>query len=277
MKKTHYYITVVLCFLLGSQVLFSQSEKFTISGHVFERGSKESLIGVNVYVPSIKSGTTTNNYGFYSITLPKGSYKVFFSYIGYKTVEKKIDLTKDVVLNVEIEGSVSLGEVVISAKKKKRLSQISQMSKIEVPIMQIKEIPSLLGEKDVLKTLQLMPGVQSGSEGSSGIYVRGGGPDQNLIILDDAPVYNANHLFGFFSIFNGDALKSISLTKGGFPARYGGRLSSVLEMNMKDGNKEKLSGEAGIGLISSRLTLEGPIVKDKSSFLVSGKSGLLLL
>ncbi|MBS9766808.1 MAG: TonB-dependent receptor, partial [Flavobacteriaceae bacterium] len=223
------------------------------------------------YIPSIKSGTMTNNYGFYSITLPKGSYKIYFSYIGYETVGKEIILDKDLSLNVEIEGSISLSEVVISAKKKEKLSQMSQMSKIEVPIVQIKEIPSLLGEKDVLKTLQLMPGVQSGTEGSSGIYVRGGGPDQNLIILDDAPVYNANHLFGFFSIFNGDALKSVSLTKGGFPARYGGRLSSVLEMNMKDGNKEKVSGELGIGLISSRLTLEAPIVKDKSSFLISGR------
>ncbi len=271
MRKIYVYHLFLWCFFLCSHIGFSQSEKFTISGHIFEKGSKESLIGVNVYIPSIKSGTMTNNYGFYSITLPQGSYKIFFSYIGYQTVEKEIILDKDLSLNIEIEGSVSLGEVVISAKKKEKLSQKSQMSKIEVPIVQIKEIPSLLGEKDVLKTLQLMPGIQSGTEGSSGIYVRGGGPDQNLIILDDAPVYNANHLFGFFSIFNGDALKSVSLTKGGFPARYGGRLSSVLEMNMKDGNKEKLSGEAGIGLISSRLTLEGPIVEDKSSFLVSGR------
>jgi hypothetical protein len=145
------------------------------------------------------------------------------------------------------------------------------MSKIDLPVSQIKKIPTLLGEKDVLKVLQLMPGVQKGSEGQSGIYVRGGGPDQNLIILDDAIVYNANHLFGFFSTFNGDALKSVELTKGGFPARYGGRLSSVIDLNMKDGNKEKISGEGGVGLISSRMTLEGPIIKNKSSFLVSGR------
>ena len=145
------------------------------------------------------------------------------------------------------------------------------MSTINLQIAQIKNVPSLLGEKDVLKVLQLMPGVQKGSEGSSGLYVRGGGPDQNLIILDDAIVYNASHLFGFFSLFNGDALKSVELTKGGFPARYGGRLSSVLDMNMKEGNKEEWHGEGGIGLISSRMTVEGPIKKGKSSILLSGR------
>ena len=154
-----------------------------------------------------------------------------------------------------------------------KVSESAQMSTIDVPISQIKKIPAFLGEKDVLKVLQLMPGVQKGSEGQTGIYVRGGGPDQNLIILDDAVVYNASHLFGFFSVFNGDAIKSVELIKGGFPARYGGRLSSVIDLNMKDGNREKLHGEGGIGLIASRLTLEGPLTKNKKAllFLVSGR------
>ncbi len=262
---------IIIVLLLHITMVFSQEERFTISGHIYQKGSKESLIGVNIYAPKLQSGTASNNYGFYSLTLPKGKHTIYYTYIGYKTITKEIDLDKDVKIDVEIEENIELDEVVIVAKKKKKLSQLAQMSLLELPISQIKEIPSLLGEKDVLKALQLMPGVQSGSEGNSGIYVRGGGPDQNLIILDDAPVYNAHHLFGFFSIFNGDALKSVSLTKGGFPARYGGRLSSVLEMNMKDGNKEELSGEVGIGLISSRATLEGPIIKDKSSFLISGR------
>ncbi|HOH99545.1 MAG TPA: TonB-dependent receptor plug domain-containing protein, partial [Bacteroidales bacterium] len=174
-------------------------------------------------------------------------------------------------VNIALKSSIELEGVEVKATPYERISEAIQMSTIVLPVQQVRDIPALLGEKDVFKALQLMPGVQSGSEGSSGLYVRGGGPDQNLIILDDATVYNANHLFGFFSLFNGDALKSIELTKGGFPARYGGRLSSVVDMNMKDGNKEKLQGTAGIGLISSRLVLEGPIVKEKSSFLVSAR------
>jgi hypothetical protein len=164
-----------------------------------------------------------------------------------------------------------LQEVIISAEQQEKESERAQMSTLKPQVDQIKDIPGLLGEKDVLKALQLMPGVQKGFEGSSGLYVRGGGPDQNLIILDDVIVYNASHLFGFFSLFNADALKSVELTKGGFPARYGGRLSSVLEMNMKEGNKEKWHSEGGIGLISSRLTVEGPLVKNKSSILISGR------
>ncbi len=249
---------------------FSQT-KHTISGYVRESGSQELLIGVNIYSPKLKVGTSSNTFGFYSITLPDDSMDIVYSYVGYQTQMKKISLDKDISINIELSSSVNLSEVVISAERQEKISESTKMSTIDIPIMQIKNIPSLLGEKDVFKVLQLMPGVQKGSEGNSGIYVRGGGPDQNLIILDDATVYNANHLFGFFSVFNGDALKSVELTKGGFPARYGGRLSSVIDMNMKEGNKEKLTGEAGIGLISSRLTLEGPIIKNKSSFIVSGR------
>ncbi len=272
MSKNHFkkIIIPLLVFFLIIPFVNAQS-KHTLSGYIKEKGSGELLIGVNIYFPSLQTGTVSNNYGFYSITIPSGIYNAVFSYIGYKPESKKLDLNKDIELNIALESSIELEGVEISAQKQERISEVVQMSVVDIPIEQIKNIPALFGEKDVFKALQLMPGIQNGTEGSSGIYVRGGGPDQNLIILDDATVYNANHLFGFFSVFNGDALKSIELTKGGFPARYGGRLSSVIEMNMKDGNKEKFTGEAGIGLISSRLTLEGPIIKDKASFLISAR------
>jgi hypothetical protein len=250
-------------------VSFGQT-KYTISGYVTEKGSKENLPGVIIYCPKLKLSTTSNNYGFYSITLPNDSVELFYSYVGFKTKKTTCLLNKNLSYNIELTPE-ELQEVVVTAEQNKKISDEVQMSTVDIPIEQIKQIPALLGEKDVLKVIQLMPGVQKGSEGSAGIYVRGGGPDQNLIILDEATVYNANHLFGFFSVFNGDALKSVELVKGGFPARYGGRLSSVIDLQMKDGNKEKIHGEAGIGLISSRLTLEGPILKDKCSFLVSAR------
>lgn len=249
----------------------SQTVKHTISGYITEKGSKENLPGVNIYFPKLKLGATTNSYGFYSITLPADTIELVISYTGYQASYFKFKLTQDTLLEVTLENSMQLNEVVVSADKQERISQEVQMSKIDLPIEQIKNLPMLLGEKDAFKAIQLLPGVQKGSEGSSGIYVRGGGPDQNLIILDDATVYNATHLFGFFSLFNGDALKSVELTKGGFPARYGGRLSSVIDMQMKDGDKEKIRGEVGIGLISSRLTLEGPLKKNKASFLISAR------
>lgn len=248
------------------------TRKHTVSGFVREAGSGELLIGVNIYLSDHRTGTITNNYGFYSLTLPEtDSVVITASYVGFKPETKTITLHGDSELNFDLRPNVMLDEVKITAEKTEKLSESARMSTMSVPVAQIKNVPSLLGEKDVMKVLQLMPGVQKGSEGSSGLYVRGGGPDQNLIILDDAIVYNASHLFGFFSLFNGDALKSIELTKGGFPARFGGRLSSVLEMNMKEGNKEKWHGEGGIGLISSRLTLEGPLERNKSSILVSGR------
>lgn len=247
-------------------------ERHTISGYIKEAVSGESLIGVNIYFPDRKTGTVTNSYGFYSLTLPAtDSVTLIISYVGFKPEIRGIRLRENIELNIDLIPSIFLNEVTVSAERAEKQSGSVKMSTISLPVSQIKNIPSLLGEKDVMKVLQLMPGVQKGTEGSSGIYVRGGGPDQNLIILDDAIVYNASHLFGFFSLFNGDALKSVELTKGGFPARYGGRLSSVLEMNMKEGNKEEWHGEGGIGLISSRLTVEGPIKKGKSSLLLSGR------
>ena len=257
----------------------SRAGTATVSGYVRETGSREALIGVNVYLPGTTTGTTTNTYGFYSLTLPaQDSLRLAYSFVGYETVARSIDLRTNLTIDVALTPGRVLAAVDVRAgRTDEKVSESPQMSRIDIPVYQIKKIPAFLGEKDVLKVLQLMPGVQKGSEGQSGIYVRGGGPDQNLIILDDAIVYNANHLFGFFSVFNGDALKSVELTKGGFPARYGGRLSSVIELNMKDGNREKLHGEGGIGLIASRLVLEGPLTKSKKtgqpagSFLLSGR------
>lgn len=269
MTRMFLLLVAIAISLLGPKA--QAQNRFTISGYVYEKGSRETMPGVNIYVPETTLGTASNSYGFYSLTLPAGEYEVVFSFVGYQPRSFSINLNQNIPLNVDLDPSIEIEGVEIRGEMPKQSSRSSQMSVMEIPIRQIKSIPALLGEKDALKIVQLMPGVQKGSEGTSGLYVRGGGPDQNLIILDDATVYNAYHLFGFFSLFNGDAIKSLELTKGGFPARYGGRLSSVLEIVMKDGNKEKISGEAGIGMLSSRLVLEGPIVKDKASFLVSGR------
>jgi hypothetical protein len=269
MNRKNLLAVSILLFLTVSG--FAQDESYTISGTVYESGSQETLPGAVIVCTNLNVGTSSNAFGFYSLTLPKGTFHIICSFVGYGEQSFDITLDKSITKNFFVARSTELETVVISAEKKERISEDSRMSTIDIPIDQIKNIPALLGEKDVLKVVQLMPGVQKGGEGSTGFYVRGGGPDQNLIILDDAPVYNANHLFGFFSLFNGDALKSLELTKGGFPARYGGRLSSVLEMRMKDGNKEKVTGEVGVGLISSRFTVEGPVQKGKSSFLISGR------
>jgi len=262
---------LALFLLIVPFLSFAQTKpSYTISGYVYEKGSHELLPGVNIYMPHIKTGTVTNSYGFYSITIPKDSVTLIFSYVGFNKQAKQVYLDRNIELTIELDVFNDLKEFVVTGDRN-TIADKPQMSNIDIPIKQIKDLPALMGEKDVFKVIQLMPGVQKGTEGQSGLYVRGGGPDQNLIILDDAPVYNAQHLFGFFSVFNGDALKSVELTKGGFPARYGGRLSSVIDMQMKDGNKEKTTGEFGIGLIASRGVLEGPIKKGKSSFLVSAR------
>lgn len=268
--KRFFLVVVLYIFILN---LYGQTtERYTVSGYIREAISGESLIGVNIYLSDNKTGTVTNTYGFYSITLPAtDSLELIISYVGFTPEVFRVNLQKDLELNIELKPNVVLDEVTITANRQEKESESVKMSSVSLQVAQIKNVPSLLGEKDVLKVLQLMPGVQKGSEGNSGIYVRGGGPDQNLIILDDAIVYNASHLFGFFSLFNGDALKSVELSKGGFPARYGGRLSSVLDMNMKEGNKEEWHGEGGIGLISSRATVEGPLKEGKSSILISGR------
>ncbi|WP_266368439.1 TonB-dependent receptor [Tellurirhabdus rosea] len=276
--KYLFLLALFLFFIPDNARAQPPGQRFTVSGYVRETSSEEALIGVSVRIPGTSIGTTTNTYGFYSLTLPaRDSLTLAFSFVGYETVLQSLSLQKNRELSVHLTAGRVLTEVVVSgSRNEEKVSETPQMSQIDVPVAQIRKIPALMGEKDVLKVLQLMPGVQKGSEGSTGIYVRGGGPDQNLIILDDAIVYNANHLFGFFSVFNGDALKSVELTKGGFPARFGGRLSSVIELNLKDGNKERLHGEGGGGLIASRLTLEGPLRFKKgqparSSFLISGR------
>ncbi|WP_375445985.1 TonB-dependent receptor domain-containing protein [uncultured Fibrella sp.] len=273
------FSTCIFCLTSVLQLFAQVPVRHTVSGYVHEVGSREALLGATIRLNGRPVGTQTNTFGFYSITLPEAdSVTLTFSLIGYESQVRTLALRQDQVLGVELAAGELLNEVVVSEKRQQdRVSDSPQMSQIDLPISQIKKIPALLGEKDVLKVLQLMPGVQKGSEGQSGLYVRGGGPDQNLIVLDDAVVYNASHLFGFFSVFNGDALKSVELTKGGFPARFGGRLSSVLDLTMKDGARDKLHGEVGIGLIASRIMLEGPLLKNKKtgkavgSFVISGR------
>lgn len=248
-----------------------QAQNYTISGYFEDSETGEKLIAANLFEGNSSAGATSNTYGFYSLTLPQGEVELIASYLGYQAVTKVIVLDKDMTINFTLTPNSMIEEVVVVAAKTKKIQKETQMSQVSVPIDQIEKIPALLGEVDVLKVLQLLPGVQSGGEGQSGMYVRGGSPDQNLILLDGVPVYNVSHLLGFFSVFNSDAIKNVTLTKGGFPARYGGRLSSVVEINMKEGNNKEFHGEGSIGLISSRLTLEGPIIKERTSFMVSAR------
>jgi outer membrane receptor for ferrienterochelin and colicin len=266
MKKL--YITTLV--LLSTFVSFSQ--KYTINGFVTDAKSGERLIGASVLINNKNIGTTTNAYGFYSITILTDSIQLRVSFTGYDSQADTFYLDADKTLNIALKSAKQLNEVVVRGTRKTPIQQRTQMSSIDLPVQTIKSLPAFLGEVDILKAIQLLPGVQAGSEGSNGIYVRGGGPDQNLILLDGVPVYNASHLFGFFSVFNADALNSVEVIKGGFPSRYGGRLSSVIDIRMKEGNKNEFHGEGGIGLIASRLTLEGPIGKKKNtSFMVSGR------
>ncbi len=268
MKSLSSYIFFIFIFCS----LNSSAQKYTISGYVKDNSSNEDLIGANVVVKELNEGTVTNKYGFFSITIPKGKYTLEISFISFKTINRTIDLKKNIKLKINLEtDSYMTDEVLVTGKRTDENIKSKEMSVIKMPVERIKELPVLFGEVDILKTIQLLPGVQSGGEGSSGFYVRGGGPDQNLILLDDAIVYNASHLMGFMSVFNADAVNDIKLIKGGMPAEYGGRLSSVLDISMKNGNNKTYHAKGGIGLISSRLTLEGPIVKEKSSFLISGR------
>ncbi|GAL86043.1 TonB-denpendent receptor [Sporocytophaga myxococcoides] len=238
-----------------------------------DAGTKAALPGVMILVSNGGEGTTTDAKGYYNLSVsPSDSAEITFSFIGYKTVKKVISVKSDVRLDISLgEEAAEIKEIIVEGKKYKSVSDGADISNIEIPIDQIKDVPTLMGEKDVLKTIQLMPGVQKGGEGTAGLYVRGGGPGENLFLLDNAIVYNPYHLFGFFSSFNGDALQRVELIKGGFPSKYGGRLSSVVDMEIRNGNNEKIHAEGGIGLIASRLTVEGPIKKGKSSFIVSGR------
>ena len=247
------------------------SRKFTISGYVTDGTSSETLIGANILESRQQQGTTTNPYGFYSITLPAGETELSFSYLGYTTRQYKLELSKDTLINVLMQDNNQLEEVVIVSDKAEAGITATQMGAQEIPIAQIKNTPSILGEADVMKTIQLMPGVQAGVEGSAGLYVRGGGPDQNLILLDGVPVYNVDHLFGFFSVFTPEAVKKVTLFKSSFPARFGGRLSSVVDVRSNDGDMKKYHGTLSVGLLSSKIQLEGPIIRDKTSFNISAR------
>lgn len=263
-------LSLFVLILLSAGNIFGQSA--TISGYVKDASSGEALLGTTIYVKETLQGTSANQYGFYSLTIPKGNYTIVYKLIGFNEISKQINLENDVRENVELKSStIDIQEISISAEKADKNVQSIDMGKNTLEVEKIKTLPAFFGEVDILKTIQLLPGVQSAGEGNSGYYVRGGGPDQNLILLDEATVYNASHLFGFFSVFNADAIQNLTLTKGGMPANYGGRLASVLDIQMKEGNNKEFHGEGGLGFIASRFTFQGPIKKDTSSFIVSAR------
>lgn len=269
MKRTFFLAVFLLCCSVATTVW--GQKKVTLSGYIRDAQSGENLIGANVYVKDLNLAVQTNVYGFYSVSMPPGTYNILFNYTGYANIEEQFKLLESKTYQVELKNITTFEEVTVSDKKEEDNVQSTDMGTISISVNQIKKLPVLFGEVDILKALQLMPGVQSAGEGNSGFYVRGGGPDQNLILLDDAVVYNPGHLFGFFSVFNSDAVKNITLIKGSMPAQYGGRLSSVVDVTMNEGNLKEYHAKGGIGLIASRLTLEGPIQKDKGSFVLSGR------
>lgn len=264
-----FYFNFILLLLAGA----IEAQEVTVSGSVSDEETGETLIGATVAAPSLGLGTTTNEYGFYSLSIPRSdtAVELVFSYVGFQSQLASFLPKADTVLSLGLSTGVQLEEVVVKANSYQEQMSSTEMSVEAISTREAKLVPVLLGESDILKTVQLKPGIPSGSEGRTGLFVRGGAGDQNLIVLDEAIVYNANHLFGFFSTFNTDAVKDLKIYKGGFPAQYGGRLSSVIDVKLKEGNNQKFSGSGGLGLISSRLTLEGPIQKGKSSFIVSGR------
>lgn len=266
LKRTFF---IGLCFALITPLLKAQN--FTLSGYLRDQETGEELLYGSVAVKNTSDGVTTNEYGFYSLTLPAGNYEIVYSYVGYQDQSMQVELNEDRRIDIELGSGMTLEEVVVSSKEADQNVRSTEMSVTTLDVKDAKLVPVLFGEQDVLKTIQLLPGVSSNSDGDSGFFVRGGDADQNLILLDEAPVYNASHLLGFFSVFNSDALKDVKLYKGGIPSQYGGRLSSVLDIRMKNGNSKNWTGSGGIGLISSRLTLEGPIQKDNGSVIISGR------
>ena len=260
----------LLGLLLGGSI-FAQTS-FSVSGYVKDAATGETLIGANVYIKETMKGSSSNTFGYFVLNLSPGPHTIVMSFVGYEDDVRTIDLKEDIKLTFEARTKAIVAkEFEVLGEKGKDNTENTQMGTIDVDVQKLSTLPALFGEVDILKTIQFLPGVKSNGEGNSGFYVRGGGPDQNLILLDDATVYNASHLFGFFSVFNADAVKNIELIKGGMPANYGGRISSVLDITMKEGNEKQIHGQGGIGLIASRLTLEGPLVKDKASFIVSGR------
>jgi hypothetical protein len=263
-------IFLTLLFTFSFSTFYAQN--YTVSGFVKDAKNGEALIGVSVYKQGTTVGVSSNSYGFYSLTLPAGKHTLAFSYIGYTLILKDTTLAKNLTLNIELaEESKTLNEVVITSEREDQNVKSIEMSAVKMDIKEISRIPALLGEVDIIRSIQLLPGVTTVGEGASGFNVRGGNADQNLILLDEAPVYNSSHLFGFFSIFNPDAVKDVKLIKGGIPSQYGGRLSSILDIRMKEGNSKKLQINGGIGTIFSRLSIEGPIIKDKMSFIIAAR------
>lgn len=267
MKNLNIKPILFLFFLFNFTPAFSQH--YTISGYITDSSNGETLINATILDKKNGSGKVSNVYGFYSLQLPKGEVNLQYSYVGYNGKNVQFNLSKDTTINIQLELNSTLQEVVVIGNHNEIGVTGSQMSAIEVPITQIKTIPALFGEADVIKSLQLLPGVQSGTEGTAGMYVRGGGPDENLLIFDGVPVYNVNHAMGLFSVFNPDAVKNVTLYKGSFPARFGERLSSVVDIRMKDGDDKNYHGTVSIGLISSKANVEGPIIKEKTTFNVS--------
>lgn len=269
-KGLRVYLLLLVLFVLP-RTLWAQT-LHTLSGTLRDAETGETLIGATAFIPATGKGASSDVSGNYALSLPAGSYAVQFSYLGYQTITRQISLNRDFKLDITLAPSLNeLTEVTVEAASLNQKLRSTQMSVEKLTAQEAKLLPALFGEVDLIKTLQLKPGVQSGGEGTSGLYVRGGGPDQNLFLIDDATVYNASHLFGFFSIFNPDAVQSVDLYKGGFPAQYGGRLSSVVDIKMREGNKQRFSTSGGIGLIASRITVEGPIQKGRSSFLLSAR------
>lgn len=272
MKILLAFLLVIPVFLQAQQPVKTQAARYTISGYIKDSLNGESLIGATITVRGKTKGISSNQFGFFSLTLTPGEYDLICTYVGFDSKLIHVNLDRDRQINFLVMPRTSLSEaVVVTSKKRDENVKNAQMGRYTLPIERIKAIPAFLGEVDLLKAIQLLPGVRNAGEGSAGIYVRGGGPDQNLILLDDAPVYNTGHLFGFFSIFNSDAIKNVTLIKGGMPAQYGGRLSSVLDVSMKEGNNQKFQVDAGIGVIASRLSIQGPIKKNKASFILSGR------
>lgn len=267
------HLLAILLALFGHFFMLQAQERYTLSGTISEASSNETLIGVTVAISELKTGTTTNEYGFYSITLPKGQYQVIISYLGFQEVVQTINLNQDLRQNFSlVEKTEELQEVVVTEDVEQLDIKKPQMSVTSLASNTIKQIPVVLGESDVIKSLVLLPGVTNAGEASSGFNVRGGAADQNLILLDEATVFNSSHLFGFFSVFNPDAIKDVKLFKGGIPARYGGRVSSVLEIFQKEGNSKEFKVNGGIGAVASRLLVEGPIQKDRTAFLIGGRA-----
>ncbi len=271
----NHHLLLSICMFLSLNT-FAQSptlvEKYTISGYIKDQHTGEELIYATVHNKLLNVGTTTNAYGFYSLTLPAGTHRLEFSYLGFETIVKNVELDKDLAFNVELSpGSAVLEEIIVTGEAEENAIESVNMSRIGLEVEQLKKLPALLGEPDLVKTIQTMPGVTNAGEGTSSFFVRGGAADQNLVLIDEAPVYELSHLFGLFSVFNADIIKNAELYKGGIPPKFGGRLSSLLEVNTKDGNTKKFTGKGAVSSLAAKLMLEGPIVKDKASFIVAGR------